>query len=403
MFFPFYIAKRYLFSKSSQNAVNIINWVTLLVIIIGTASLFIVLSGFAGLKNFDLSFSDSFDPDMKVTSNTGKFFKIDNTQRKKLKNIDGITAYSTEIEERVFLSYKQKNDVAYIKGVDQKFNTIIAVDTLVYYGNWFTQSNEIVVGYGISNDLGVSVNDYLNSISIIVPKLGKGSINTQMKSLRGKPFNELLVSASGVYSLTEDIDKKYVFAPLVSVQELLQKEKNEITGINLKLSPNHDDTFVKAVISDIFGNAVDVKNRAELNDSLYKMLNTENLATYLIFTLILIIALFNVAGAIIMMILDKKENLTTLFNLGATVRDLKRIFFIQGILLVFIGGIIGISLGLIITWLQATFGFVKITPSLAYPMELQWMNALIVIATIFALGFIAAKISSIRISRNLIG
>jgi len=396
--FPFYIAKRYLFSKSKQNAVNIINWVTFLVIVIGTASLFIVLSGFAGLKNFDLSFSNSFDPDMKISSASGKFFNITEAQAIKLKKIEGVVSYSKEIEERVFLSYKQKNDVAFIKGVDQNYNAITAIDSLIFFGNWFNQSKEVVAGYGISIELGLSVNDYTNALSIIVPKPGKGSLSNQTK-----PFNEILVSASGVYSLSEDVDKKYIFAPLITVQELLKKNLDKVTGVNIKLTPNHNDESVKKAIYKIFDNTVEVKNRAQQNDSLYKMLNTENLATYLIFTLVLIIALFNVAGAIIMMILDKKDNLTTLYNLGATVRDLKRIFFIQGVLLVVIGGIVGISLGALITWSQATFGFVKITPSLPYPMKLELMNGIIVIVTIFALGFVAAKISSVRISKNLIG
>ncbi len=398
MNFPFYIAKRYLFSKSKQNAVNIINWVTFLVIVIGTASLFIVLSGFAGLKNFDLSFSNSFDPDMKISSASGKFFNITEAQAIKLKKIEGVVSYSKEIEERVFLSYKQKNDVAFIKGVDQNYNAITAIDSLIFFGNWFNQSKEVVAGYGISIELGLSVNDYTNALSIIVPKPGKGSLSNQTK-----PFNEILVSASGVYSLSEDVDKKYIFAPLITVQELLKKNLDKVTGVNIKLTPNHNDESVKKAIYKIFDNTVEVKNRAQQNDSLYKMLNTENLATYLIFTLVLIIALFNVAGAIIMMILDKKDNLTTLYNLGATVRDLKRIFFIQGVLLVVIGGIVGISLGALITWSQATFGFVKITPSLPYPMKLELMNGIIVIVTIFALGFVAAKISSVRISKNLIG
>ena len=397
MYFPFYIAKRYLFSKSSQNAVNIINWVTFSVIVIGTASLFIVLSGFAGLKTFDLSFSNSFDPDMKVTSTNGKFLSISADQEEKLKNIDGVVAFSKEIEERVFLSYKQRNDVAYIKGVDHNYNNITQIDSLLFYGGWFNQSHEVVVGLGISYELNLSPGDYLNALSIIVPKLGKGSINNQ-----SKPFNELLVSSSGVYSLSEDIDNKYVFAPLGTVQELLQKEKNEITGINIKLTPDHDDQAVKKAISAVFQESVTVKNRAQLNDTLYKMLNTENFATYLIFTLVIVIALFNVAGAIIMMILDKKENLGTLFSLGATVRELKRIFFIQGVLLVIFGGFAGIFLGVLITWLQATFDIVKLTPSLAYPMKLEFLNAVIVIVTIFTLGFIAAKISSTRISRKLI-
>ena len=398
MNFPFYIAKRYLFSKSKQNAVNIINWVTFFVIVVGTASLFIVLSGFAGLKSFDLSFSNAFDPDMKISSNRGKYFKIDAEKREQLGAIEGIIAFSEEIEERIFLSYKEKNDVAYIKGVDQNYNKITGIDSLIFYGNWFTNTGEVVAGYGISLELGLATNDYINPLSMIVPKPGKGSLNRQ-----SKPFNEILVNASGVYSLSDEVDKKYIFAPIQITRELLQKNETEITGINIRLTEDHDDKAIKAAITTVFEDKVVVKNRAELNDSLYRMLNTENLATYLIFTLVIVIALFNVAGAIIMMILDKKDNLTTLFNLGATVKDLKRIFFLQGVLLVVFGGVIGILLGLLITWSQITFDLVKITPSLPYPMKINAMNALVVVATIFILGTIAAKISSVRISKKLLG
>ncbi|WP_340076338.1 ABC transporter permease [Leptobacterium sp. I13] len=397
MYFPLYIAKRYLISKSSQNAVNIINGITFLVVVIGAASLFIVLSGFAGLKTFSLSFTNSFDPDMKVIPATGKFFVVDDGQEEKLKNIPGIVAYSKELEERVFLSYKQKNHVAYVKGVDTKYRAITQMDSLLFFGNWFNQSDEVVVGLGVSNLLGIGVNDYLNPLSIIVPKPGKGSFNTQTR-----PYNQLLVNAVGVYSLNEDVDKKYVFAPLSTVQELLRKETEEVTAINLKLKPDIDEATIRAVIENAIGTPVIIKNRIQLNDALYKMLNTENLAIYLIFTLVLIIALFNVAGAIIMMILDKKENLKTLYSMGASVVKLKRVFFIQGMLLVMVGGFVGVFIGIVIAWAQIVFEFVKITPSLAYPMEIQLRNILLVLGTIILLGFIASKISSGRISKKLI-
>ncbi|XLS29215.1 ABC transporter permease [Flavobacteriaceae bacterium M23B6Z8] len=398
MYFPLYIAKRYLISKSSQNAVNIINRITFIVTIIGAASLFIVLSGFSGLKTFSLSFSNSFDPDLKVLPVQGKFIEFTKDQEQQLAQITGIESYSKELEERVFLSYKQKNHVAYLRGVDQRFLKVTGIDSLIFYGKWFEQSNEVVAGIRISNLLSLAPNDYINPLEIVVPKPGSGSFNAQ-----SNPFNKAVVVMSGVFSITEELDKKYIFGSLPKVQQLLQKDSNTITAITLKLKDQSMEAEVIKNIKQIFGEAkVEVKNRAQMNDALYKMLNTENLAIYLIFTLVLIIALFNVAGAIIMMILDKKENLKTLFNLGATISSLKRIFFMQGILLVGIGGISGILLGMLVAWMQISFHLVKITPSLPYPMEIRFINIIIVALTIFILGILAARISSSRISKKLL-
>lgn len=369
-----------------------------MVTIIGAASLFIVLSGFSGLKTFSLSFSNSFDPDLKIIPRTGKFIDFPAATGLKLQEIDGIKAYSKELEERVFLSHKQKNHVAYLKGVDEKYTNVSGIDSLIFFGNWFQQSNEVVAGIRISSLLSLTPNDYSSPLTIVVPKPGKGSFNAQ-----SNPFNEAAVVMSGVFSITEELDKKYVFCALPKAQELLQKNAATISAINIKLAPSANQDNIVTALKGVFKeDQYEIKTRAQLNDALYKMLNTENLAIYLIFTLVLIIALFNVAGAITMMILDKKDNLKTLYNLGATIGALKKIFFMQGVLLVTVGGITGILLGMLIAWLQLKFELVMITASLPYPMEIRVVNIIIVAATIFVLGVIAARISSSRISKKLL-
>lgn len=398
MRFPLYIAKRYLVSKSSQNAINIINIITFVVIVVGAASLFIVLSGFAGLKTFSLSFSNKFDPDLKATATQGKFFSFTPETENQLLNVDGLAFYAPEIEERILLAYKEKNQPAYVKGILPNYTAVTQADSILYYGKWLGyNANEVVAGLGIANSLGLGVNDFMNPLQVLAPKPGKGSL-----SGTSKPYNQFPTSVSGVYSLNEEIDKKYVFAPLPLVQVLLEKDSTQITGLNFKLLPEADEAQVKTALQAILGNSSVIKTRAELNDSLYKMLNTENLATYLIFTLVLIIALFNVIGAIIMMILDKKENLKTLFSLGTSVKELKRIFFIQGLLVSVFGGIIGLVIALLLVWTQIQFGWLKITPSLPYPVEIKLINVFIVLATITVLGYFAAKIASSRISKKLI-
>ena len=198
------------------------------------------------------------------------------------------------------------------------------------------------------------------------------------------------------------MDNKYVFADLPLVQALLEKSDSQISGINFKMSESADAENTRQTIKAILGESIVLKNREELNSTLYKMLNTENLATYLIFTLVLIIALFNVVGAIIMMILDKQQNSKTLYSFGTTIKELRSIYFVQGILVTSLGGIIGVLLGSLLIWSQITFGWLRITPSLAYPVEFDIMNVFLVLATIVVLGIIASKIASSRINKKLI-
>ncbi|WP_041632744.1 ABC transporter permease [Maribacter sp. HTCC2170] len=396
MNFPIYIAQRYLRSKSSQNAVNIINFITFLVIVIGSASLFIVLSGFAGLKTFSLSYTNIFDPDIKASPVTGKVFNITEGQEEKLSSITGITSFSKELEEQVSFTHKGKNHFAYIKGVDDSYTSTTAIDSALIFGNWYYSQQQGVAGIGLTNKLGLTINQHRNPLVVIAPKPGKGSIS------QSKPYNELPLVISGVYSVEETLDKKYVFTNLALVQALLEKDSTQISGINFKLLPDADTPELRNQISSVFDEGIVLKNREEQNSTLYRMLNTENLATYLIFTLVLVIALFNVVGAIIMMILDKQQNSKTLYNLGSTIKDLRRIYFIQGVIVTAAGGIIGILLASLLIWSQLAFGWLKITPSLAYPVEYQLINVLIVLGTIIVLGIIASKIASSRITKKLI-
>jgi len=376
--------------------VNIINFITFLVIVIGSASLFIVLSGFAGLKTFSLSYITVFDPDLKAVPSTGKFFDITPAQELKLTEVEGIISFSKEIEEQVSFSHKGKNHFAYIKGIDENYNTTTEIDSALIFGTWFNAGQEGVAGIGLTSILGVTPNQHRDPLVVIAPKPGKGSLS------QSKPYNELPLVISGVYSVEENLDKKYVFINLGLAQALLEKDSLKVSAVNFKLAPDADTEQLRVTINEIFDNTLILKNREELNSTLYKMLNTENLATYLIFTLVLIIALFNVVGAIIMMILDKIQDLKVLYNQGATVKELRRIFFLQGILVTGSGGIIGVVLASILIWTQLTFGWLKITPTLAYPVEYQWINILIVLATIVVLGVFASKIASSRITKKLI-
>jgi lipoprotein-releasing system permease protein len=186
------------------------------------------------------------------------------------------------------------------------------------------------------------------------------------------------------------------------MQHRINYKPNQISSIEFKLKNGANENQVKTNIKAILGDKITLKNRAQLNDALYKMLNTENLAVYLIFTLVLIIAFFNVIGSLIMMILDKKQSLNTLFNIGATVKDIRKIFFFQGSLMSVVGGLLGLVLALIITLLQKAFSLVMITPTLPYPVTIKVENFFIVFITISVLGIVASKIASARITKTLV-
>jgi len=387
-------------SRSSQNAINIINFITFLVIVIGAAALFIVLSAFTGLRTFSLSFSESFDPDLKAVPQSGKFFEFTEVHRSELSKITDITSFAPELEERVYLSHEQKSHVAVIKGVDDTYPKATGIDSTIYWGKWEVNSQLAVAGIGVANLLGLTLNDFNNPLVVLAPKPGEGSLGSG--GLSAKPYNEFPLVLSGVFAVEEALDKSYVFAELQLVQALLEKDSNTVSGINFKLSPETDLNAMKEQISGILGSTVQMKNRQELNSTLYRMLNTENLATYLIFTLVLVIALFNVVGAIIMMILDKQKNSRTLYSLGSTIKEIRRVYFLQGVLVTSLGGILGIVLACILVWTQIQFGWLKITPSLAYPVEFRIINVIIVLVTIVVLGVIASRIASSRVTKKIL-
>ncbi|GEC73475.1 lipoprotein-releasing system permease protein [Flavobacterium flevense] len=368
-------------------------------IIVGAMALFVVLSVFSGLKVFSLSFSNDIDPDLKITSTLGKSFLITPGQEAEIRKIDGVVSYSKIIEERVLFTFDNKQEVTYLKGIDSNYKKVNDVKKIIYSGQWLEDDayQEVVVGYGLVQKLSLGLMDFNKHLEVLVPKAGKGTIENAEQA-----FNKQEIFPIGIYAINEDLDSKYVFADLTLAQELLEYKSNQISGIELKEKPNADENAIIQKLNSIFKGKVTIKNRAQLNESLYKMLNTENIAVYLIFTLVIVVALFNLIGALIMMILDKKGNLKTLFNLGVEIKNLRKIFLLQGTLLSLFGGLIGLALGIIIVLIQQHFQLIMITPTLAYPVVFSLENVLIVMATIVSLGFIASLIASSRVSKKLL-
>ena len=398
MNFSLYIAKRYLFTKTSNNAINIITIIASFGVIVGSLALFVILSGFSGLRTFSYSLLDASDPDIKITSVKGKSFFIKDDINEVLENNASIKITSKIIEERVFLAHHDKNEIAFIKGVEDNYIHITNVNQTLEVGNWLQKEylNTAVVGRTIAGKLSLGIRSFGSPLSIMIPKPGTGFINPT------NAFYKTDVQIVGLYTGTEDFESKYVFVNIELARDLLRFEENQVTALELKLIDSTEADVIAKELQKSLGNTFKVQTKEQLNEIFYKVINTENFVSYLIFTLIVIIALFNVIGAIIMMIIDKKENLKTLFSLGTTVKGIKKIFVLQGFLLTLFGMIIGLIIGVVLVFLQNKFGLFMITETLPYPVEFKLSNLCIVILTITTLGFIAAKIASSRISKDFI-
>ena len=379
---PFFIALRYFFTRSKQSIINLINLISIGVVLVATASLFIVLSAFSGLKDFGLSFSNSFDPSVRVSASYGKVLQVDSLQLEAINALDEVVLASPVLEEKVFLSFNNKNQVALLKGVGNRYPEVVQIDSLIVSGNWFKNDfDEVVIGGGISNNLSLGVYDYTSFLTLSAPKR-KGGVG-----LGKNPFTKETALVSGIYFASEQLDKKYLFAGLELARRLLQRSQGEYTYLEIKTAKNHNLDALKASLKEILSQDISVLNRAQLNAALYKMLNTENLAVYLIFSLIIIIALFNVVGALIMMFLDKKPQLKILYTMGLRPKEIQRVFFYLGGLISWVGGGLGVLTGVLLVLIQDYFPLLYVPgTSLPYPVLFELKNFLIVLFTILILG-----------------
>tara|TARA_B100001057_G_scaffold501110_1_gene620641 strand:+ start:543 stop:1742 length:1200 start_codon:yes stop_codon:yes gene_type:complete len=392
--FPFYIAKRYLFTKSKNKAINYITIIASLGVITGTAALFIVLSGFAGLKAFSLEFTTLTDPDLKLFPQQSKTFIFSNGQRKKMSQIKGINSFSEIVEDKVLITCDDKFLAVDLKGVDSNYPQK-TIDSILAYGDWVESDlPQIVSGWDITNKLGFDIYDLTKIIRLYAPRPGTG----QLLSIK-EAFKSMKVVNSGIFQINDNLNNSLIFTSIYNAKYLLGISASEVSSIEIITTERANLKQINSELNNLFGNKIVIKDRTQLNGALYKMLNTEQLVVYLIFTLILIIALFNIVGSIVMMILEKKENLKTLFSIGATKKMIQKVFFLHGLLITFFGGLAGLSLGIIVIFVQQYFEPVLITSTLPYPVILSWINIFISFTTIFILGSIASLLASFSIKK----
>ena len=382
----FKIAFRYFFSKNEQTVINRINFFSLILIIISSASLFIVLSAFDGLKTFGLSFSNKFDADYELSPTTGKYLTLSSKKISEIKNIDEIIEVAPQIEEKVFLSFKEKNQVAVLKGVDSTYNKVIPIKDLVLIGDWIDyDTSKTVIGYGISTKLGLGVYDYSSFLKISVPQNKTSSI------LNLNPFKSLPLIVVGLYQINEESDNKYIFTSISFAKDLLNLKENQHSNIILKTNNTENKKQLEKKIKLIVGEKIKLTSRLEKNAALYKMLNTENIVVYFIFSLVMIVSLFNLIGSLIMMIINKKKEMKILIAMGMSNKNLSQIFYLIGLIICFIGGVTGISLGAFLVFIQKYSSLIYVPgTNLAYPVEFNLKNIITVFLTLIILGSISS-------------
>ncbi|MEJ6735917.1 MAG: ABC transporter permease [Flavobacteriales bacterium] len=389
MNFPFYIAKRYLISKKSHNVINITSWISVTGIAVGTMALIIVLSAFNGLETLVEDLYASFDPDLKITLAEGKTFDSKNFPKDKILALDGVEFYNAALEEVAIIKYNDKQTVATIKGVESSFYQMSGIDSLLIEGSINTNSedkNNVILGWGIANQLALYISDYSFPISIIAAKKG-----TKKGFSPGSEFNKRTANATGVFSVNPDFDTKYVVGNLEFAQKLLQ-QKNRLTSVELGLKENSNWNTVKEQVQKIVGNNYKVQTRYELNELVFKTNKTEKWITFLILSFILIIASFNIVGSLTMLIIDKQKDVWILKTMGANNGVIRKIFFAEGMLINLLGAISGMAIGALICWLQIQFGLLRLNGGVVefYPIELNILDFVNVSIIVIIIGLIAA-------------
>ena len=386
MTYVFKIAFRYFFSKNEQTVINKINFLSLILIIISSASLFIVLSAFDGLKTFGLSFSNKFDADYELSPLNAKYLNLSPKIISEINNIEEIIEVAPQIEEKVFLSFKEKNQVAVLKGVDSSYNKVIPIKDLVMIGDWIDNDNsKTVIGYGISSKLGLGVYDYSSFLKISVPRNNNSSV------LNLNPFKSLPLIVVGLYQINEELDNKYIFTSLSFAKNLLTLKENQYTNLIIKTIDNINKKKLEEKINLIVEEKTKLTSRLEKNAALFKMLNTENIAVYFIFSLVMIISLFNLVGSLIMMILNKKKEMKILIAMGVSNKNLSQIFYFIGLIICFVGGILGLSLSSLLVLIQKYSSIINVPgTNLSYPVEFNIKNIIVVFLTLIILGSISS-------------
>ncbi len=390
--FSFRIARRYLFSKKSHNAINIISGISAGGVAVGTMALVCVLSVFNGFESLITNLFSAFDPDLKITLTHGKSFDLNSKEFNDVRKLKSVAYFTEVIEENALLRFKDKQMPASIKGVGKDFEKMTRIDSIMYDGKFRTYDGAFqrsVTGIGVASTLGLSAH-FIDPLYIYAPKR-TGKINLVRPETS---FNQVATFVSGIFAVKQlQYDDHYVLVSIELARDLFEYQQNKVSAIELKIKSGYKSDEVQKQIKEILGERFQVKNRYEQQESFFKIMKIEKWITYLILSFILLIASFNIIGSLSMLIIDKKADIQTLRNLGADNQLIKRVFLFEGWMISLVGAIAGTLLGATLCLLQEYFGLLKLGTGYvvnAYPVVTKLPDLLLVFGTVLLMGFFTA-------------
>jgi lipoprotein-releasing system permease protein len=353
----FYIAKRYLFAKKSHHIINYISLISVIGVMLTTASLIIVLSVFNGFEKLVISLFNSFNPEILIEPSEGKKINLSDFPSEKLKELSDVVYFCPVIEENALLKYKNQQAIVKLKAVDSSYAKMNPMDSLMVQGHFVLEedrNNYLVLGYGVAYQLQARLGDLFTSIQVFLPDKSKSAAAKLEDS-----FVSVSLFPSGFFSVRQDYDEKYVFISYDLISDLLHY-KNEATSIELGLKSTADMELVQQELKKLLGDDYVIKNQLEQQSVLLQVMQSEKAMVYLILGFILLIATFNIIGSISMLIVDKKPDIQTLKAMGASKKLIVRIFALEGMMISLAGGLFGLILGGFISWLQQEFGLISL-------------------------------------------
>ncbi|MCX6299740.1 MAG: FtsX-like permease family protein [Bacteroidetes bacterium] len=393
----FLFAWRYFKSKKSTNAINIIAWISVVAITVGTAALIVVLSVFNGFEGLVKGLYADFYADIRVAPAVGKTFHLSTAQYQQIKQIVGVTGMSGVVEEKAVLVNGDCTSIVYIRGVDDQFANVIKIANHIKRGKFELGTAEnptMVVGIGIENAACLDVERPSSPITLYMPNRGAANFKS------ADALNAFNVQAVGTFMVQQDFDNKYVFSNLAFMRFMLNLQADEYSAIDIKANDNAD--LVKKKVQKILGNTFLVQTRYEQNQSLFTVMQIEKWVIYAILSLILVVAAFNMIGALTMLVLEKQKDIAVLQAMGANQNRIKGIFLSEGLLLAGLGAVSGMVLAAIICGIQERFQLIKLGGNTFiidyYPVKMHLADFILVAGTVFVIAVLAAYIPAKKAS-----
>ncbi len=407
MNFPFFIAKRYLFSKKSHNAINVISAISVCGVALATLAMVCTLSVFNGFQDMVATFFTAFDPQIKITSVKGKFFDGSEPVFSTIKSMPEIAVYSESVEDNAMVQYKGRQVMAVIKGVEDNFDKLTPIDSILFGRGELILHDEVadyaIPGLQLLSTLGTGIR-FLDPLEVYAPK--RGSRINMANPMSSFVSDELFSSGLTFTVNQEKYDASYILTSIQFARRLFQYT-NEVTAINLRLASGADENTVIRKLEDLLGSGYRIQNRYEQQADTFRIMEIEKLISYVFLTFILMIACFNVIGSLSMLIIDKKNDVQTLRNLGASDNQIVRIFLFEGRMISFIGAVSGVVLGLVLCLIQQEYGVISLGSSGsfvvdAYPVSVHIWDIVLVFVTVLVVGFVSVWYPVRYLSRRLL-